>query len=764
MPLPRWSALLVLLFAILARSAHAQRAQQDPHIGYVFPAGGKAGTSFDVTVGGQYLKDTNAAHISGPGARVSIVKYYRPLTQGEYNNLRQKLQDTRERLLEERKKPGAKLEPLTPEKVAKEAGVTDDQLKEMEIYRKREEDPKRQPNVQISEEITLRVQVDPDAPVGDRELRLITPSGMSNPMWFYVAQWPECRETEPNDKIPDKTIGEQLPVVMNGQVLPGDVDRFAFRARAGTRLVMVTSARELIPYLADAVPGWFQATLTLYHENREVAFAGAYYFRQDPVIYYEVPQDGEYVVEIRDSIYRGREDFVYRITIGELPYITGIFPLGGRAGTQVSVELQGWNLSETQLQVDATYDRGRPLRWYNVKQSDQVTLRVPLAIDMLPETRDQESNNERDHPQEITLPMIINGRIDQAGDADWFKFESYGNLVAEVYARRMGSPVDATLRLTDANGKELASNDDNEDKGLPLLTHHADSRILADLPGPGVYYVRLADAQNKGGKDFIYRLHIRRPRPDFELRVVPSSIIARPGATVPISVHALRRDGFAEDIVLELEEPPAGFFLGGNWIPGNQDKSRLTLTVPPTPTKEPINLQLVGRSQGRERRISHPAVPAETMMQAFAYQHLVPAKDWTVFVPDGGPPPPKARLVFDRSVPARLPAGGTVRLRVLTTDKMDLKNVGVELNEPPDGISVERVLPEGDTLIVTLAADAAKVKAEQKGNLLFNAFREWKSNPTDGSPARTDRSPIGLLPAVPFEILPARPAGRQPRR
>jgi hypothetical protein len=95
---------------------------------------------------------------------------------------------------------------------------------------------------------------------------------------------------------------------------------------------------------------------------------------------------------------------------------------------------------------------------------------------------------------------------------------------------------------------------------------------------------------------------------------------------------------------------------------------------------------------------------------------------------------------------------------------MDLKNVGVELNEPPDGISVERVLPEGDTLIVTLAADAAKVKAEQKGNLLFNAFREWKSNPTDGSPARTDRSPIGLLPAVPFEILPARPAGRQPRR
>ena len=32
------------------------------------------------------------------------------------------------------------------------------------------------------------------------------------------------------------------------------------------------------------------------------------------------------------AIYRGREDFVYRITIGELPFVTSIFPLGGRAG------------------------------------------------------------------------------------------------------------------------------------------------------------------------------------------------------------------------------------------------------------------------------------------------------------------------------------------------------------------------------------------------------------------------------------------------
>ena len=94
-------------------------------------------------------------------------------------------------------------------------------------------------------------------------------------------------------------------------------------------------ARDLIPYLPDAVPGWFQAALALYDaKGRELEHADHYLFHPDPVLHYEIPKDGEYVVEIRDSIYRGREDFVYRITLGELPYVTSIFPLGGPAGAQ----------------------------------------------------------------------------------------------------------------------------------------------------------------------------------------------------------------------------------------------------------------------------------------------------------------------------------------------------------------------------------------------------------------------------------------------
>ena len=118
--------------------------------------------------------------------------------------------------------------------------------------------------------------------------------------------------------------------------------------------MIAASARELIPYLADAVPGWFQAVLTLYDASgNELAYDDDYRFHPDPVIHYAVPKDGEYSIEIRDALYRGREDFVYRIAIGELPFVTSAFPLGGRAGAKTTVQLTGWNLPASKMTMDA---------------------------------------------------------------------------------------------------------------------------------------------------------------------------------------------------------------------------------------------------------------------------------------------------------------------------------------------------------------------------------------------------------------------------
>ncbi len=128
------------------------------------------------------------------------------------------------------------------------------------------------------------------------------------------------------------------------------MNRYRFAAGKGERLVICTAARQLIPYIADAVPGWFQPVLTLYDaKGKEVAYSDEDRFKPDPLIRFDVPRDGEYCFTITDALYRGREDFVYRVTIGELPFVTSIFPLGSRVGNPVAIKMKGWNLDAAEL-------------------------------------------------------------------------------------------------------------------------------------------------------------------------------------------------------------------------------------------------------------------------------------------------------------------------------------------------------------------------------------------------------------------------------
>ena len=742
---------LLVVAAALVATPGLYAQDKVPHIGYVYPAGGQRGTYFEAIVGGQYTKEATEVIVFGEGVKVEIVSHYRPLTQGEYVGLSLKLRFKREELEEAGKKD------LTLEEVAKAAGVTDEQLKEMEVYRKRDADRRRQPNSQIVEELTVKITIAENAPLGKREVRLITPAGMSNPIWFFVDQWEERRETEPNNEQPDPVVGSTLPVVVNGQIMPGDVDRFSFKARKGTKLLINAAARDVMPYLADAVPGWFQAVLVLCDSKGEqIQYSGAYHYRQDPLIYYEIPEDGEYSFEIRDSIYRGREDFVYRITLGELPFVTGIFPLGARANTDVKVELQGWNLKETTLDIRASLDRNRPVRWYSIPQNDKVDIRFPLRIDMITEVFDTEPNDSMETAQEVSMPCVVNGRIDKPDDRDVFKFSGAGTLEAEVLGRRAGSPIDSALLLTDAEGNEIGFDDDHRDQAYPLITHHADTVLNVGMRGKGPFYLHITDAQRKGGHDFIYRLYIRHPLPDFDLRVVPSTIMVRPGANVPITAHAIRRGEYNDDVGLELLNAPEGFALTGTKIPAGEDEVQLTLAIPKEAPAQQVILEMDGRSLSRrQRKFSRPVIPAESMMQAFLWLQIVPAEQWTIVV--DGSPMPKIPVEFPTdTIKFKLEEPTTVDVRL--PGKLPLPTeVRFELHAPPKGITVVETKPkESGGVTVELLADA-KTKSGMTGNLIFEVFRQWTPAPTEKSPQPKERrTSYGYLPAVPFEVEASR--------
>ena len=225
-----------------------------------------------------------------------------------------------------------------------------------------------------------------------------------------------------------------VPCTMNGQVAPGEMNRYRFQASKGQRLVISARARELGPYVADGVPGWFQAVLRLRDANgKELAYDDDFRFNPDPVIYFEVPEDGEYLLTINEALFRGRESFVYRITVDELPFVTSIFPLGGRVGEPVKIEMDGWNLEKATLSPPPRDAKPGSICLPPPTGSSSPTtclspwIRCPSAWKRNPTTN-------RHRAQKVSLPIIVNGRADHPGD--WDVFEVAGRagetIVAEV--------------------------------------------------------------------------------------------------------------------------------------------------------------------------------------------------------------------------------------------------------------------------------------------------------------------------------------------
>jgi hypothetical protein len=799
----QWLAIpgLAVMLAF-APASQAQQRSRSFSIGYVYPAGARQGTTSEHVIAGQFLGGITNIHVTGGGVTATITDFIHPIQGNELNRLRilmdelvakravvrkdfKTLESFRSfKNSKDIKKDSAQedkeIEALK-KKYANATWTAEDEKMLAEARRKISGGVRRPANPAICELAVCNITVAPDAEPGQRELRLVTAGGISNPLVFHIGQLPEfsgeasksiAQQVSAVTKIavyrsvkPKPMMEVKLPAVVNGQILPGEVDRFRFNATKGQKLVIAVQAQQLIPYISDAVPGWFQATLSLYDsKGKELAYDDDFRFNPDPVLYYEIPADGEYVAEIKDSIYRGREDFVYRITIGETPFITSIFPLGGPAGGKTAVELKGWNLPEKSLTMDAA---GKTPGIYplSIRKGGQVSNFVPFAVDNLPEILDQESK-QKSRVQRVTLPVIINGRIEKTDDADVFCFDGKAGdeIVAEVMARRLNSPLDSVLKLTDATGNQIAFNDDNTDKSAGLTTHHADSYLTATLPKDGAYLLYIRDTQHKGGPEYAYRLRISAPRPDFALRVVPSSLNARIGNSVSATVYALRKDGFNEPIAIKLKDAPAGFKLDKVVIPANTNQVKIALTTPMAPRSEPAAVQLEGRATVNGGEIAHPAVPAQDMMQAFEYRHLVPSQELDVTV--GGVFIPKgvgATVKILSDLPVKIPAGGTARIKLGTTAKAASK-VRLELSEAPAGIVIKSVSPSDGGLEVELGADAAKLKPGQKGHLVVAAYpppppppqpsKRFKGKPVKPKPQPVYQGrPLGILPLIAYEVV-----------
>ncbi len=557
--------LAVLLIATMALPAWAQKkveqATLDPHIAHLFPAGGQVGTTVNVSVAGQSFNNITAIRVTG--------------------------EDITAELLER---------------------VSDESLR-------------------------VTVKLGDKAKPGMHDFRVISENGISNRFRFFVDQYPEVIEDKADAQtkasmeidLADAQALPALPVVVNGRVFGADRDIYSFDARAGQTLVFDIQARAILPFVADAVPGWFQACVTLLDaKGQTVAYADDNQFNPDPRLIHTFTADGKYYLEIHDALFRGREDWVYRIRMGEIPTITHIYPLGGTRNEQQVFELHGVHLPQQTVTMSLSEQSDMMGCVQVTDEQGHVSNTMPIMINDMPSINEVEPNNYNGKAQKVDWPVCVNGRIDQPGDTDTFAiFTTKDNqeLVIDVYARRLDSPMDSNLDIMQGNGRWLKGNDDQVDESFPLITHHADSRMVYNFRRKGKYFFRIRETQGKGGPEYAYRVVVSEPQQDFALRLMPINRSIAPGGTAELTAQVIRAPGFDAPVDLTFGNLPQGMVVRGAQIPKGEDVVRFTITAPQSIEGTLLSPTLTGTAKVNDQTISRVAQPAQEVMQAFIYKH-----------------------------------------------------------------------------------------------------------------------------------------------
>lgn len=578
-----------------------------PYTGYSYPAGMQKGASCRVIMGGQELGGIKKIHMDNPGIKlISVTRVPNfppniPKSQREYLS----------RWFENINKGDKSVPARDPEVADFELWKSNDwwdklnELNDMEFRIVENEfySPKKNPlesSPSIAQRIIIDFEVDVSVPSGCYELRLEGQTGVSAPRKFYID---EASHVEERGMVPPYRQDTEYPLVsgfpriLDGQIMPGETDVFLMILEKGKTYSFDLKGYELQSYIGDAVPGHFQPVMTLADDKgKEVAFADDAGADPDPRMVVTPAESGEYVLMIRDNLYRGRSDFVYRVEARE----------GG---------------------LDAT-PRPSPF--------GQGTKEVPA---------------ERCASQALDLtelPVVLVGTVAKAGGKSQLKVKAKAGqrLTLDVAAERCGSALDSVLIVKTEKGKVLAENDDVQPVcNVGLSMRNTDSCLSVEFPKTATYLVEISDRCGGGGKEYGYRMNIREQKPQFRVYTGVSTLAIRE-APVPLKFYVERLEGFTGDVFLFSEEVE---FKGEARIPA--DKTEISCPVFAKKKGKSNLTKIKFTASASAEKTATPessksvdsivVIPADEYMQAFAYTHLLPTRDFYLFFqnprkPDAG--------------------------------------------------------------------------------------------------------------------------------
>jgi hypothetical protein len=490
---------------------------------------------------------------------------------------------------------------------------------------------------------------------GLHHLRVVTKGGVSLPVVIGV----DAMEQKPfAAKI------ETLPVALHGSLTGSTVLETTFTGTAGQKIVVeVESAR---------IGGKLKPVVHLYNAKKlQLEWSwGTPALNGDTRLTATLPADGTYTVTLHDAEYAGAGPGTFRLKIGAFDYAEQVFPPVVSKETK-SVELIG----STSAKIDLPAVRASviPLDWPKAGAWSGPRPFVELSA-----RQEFVKSDTSGKPVELPAGRIsVCGKLSSPGDEDKYRVAVVPNTKVrfEVFAERIGSPLDAALVIRNDAGAVLAQIEDSPGTLDPVLEYTVPDKVTSVIVG-------VVDSQGRGGPRGVYRLTIDPVRGEgpgeFNLHTPLQRLNLPAGGRAVVPVFVERR-GQARKITLSAAGLPAGVKLEGTTIPADADGTLVTIT-----TTAPVTVGVIawtGRSGTDERSVTFKGHPLERLQPWLAGEFALAPTNARVadFAIDWKNPPADARLSPGGKLAlpvkfTRTDVASPVRLTLLTSQAPPLVN------------------------------------------------------------------------------------------
>ncbi len=425
--------------------------------------------------------------------------------------------------------------------------------------------------------VEVELEVPAETSPGLYPMRLVTETGLSNVVLFGVGTMPTVDEVEPNSEFSSPQVIEHN-VTVEGAVAREDEDYFLVKLKQGQRL---TVELEGVRIKKGRSNPFFDPYIAILNSERfELATSDdAPLLQQDCLCSIEAPDDGDYIIVVRDSSFGGNNDR-YRLHVGSFPRPIAVVPAGGMPGevvdmTFVSVGGEVWI---EKVQLPSEESDAYPL----VVSNEQGVSPSPnyIRVQPMPNVIEREPNNSFKESTPGPMPAAFCGLIGEPDDHDFFSFDAKKNqtLSIKLYAREvLRSALDGVVNVYNEKGGRVGGNDDSSG-GRP------DSFLEYKIPEDGKYHIGINDHLRGGGPGYAYRLEVKLSEPELTLtlpdrrRYEATQIDVPQGNRAAVMINATRRR-VAGAIDIEGLNLPEGVTVTPIQMPANQNTVPLLLSA-----------------------------------------------------------------------------------------------------------------------------------------------------------------------------------------